>query len=219
MADITGNYSFFIGRWQPLHDGHIKLIRGVLNEGKKVAVGLRDTPVDTKNPYTIEQRKEMFKKVFGDEVKLVVLPDIAEVCYGRDVGWGVRELKLDPYTEAISATNIRKAKVWWLSGNSGSGKTTLSMLMKDVIHLDGDVMRTVWKLGLSKKDRYEQNLRIARIAKILKEQGYDVVVSTICPYKELRKQVRDICGCKFVFIEGGKEPSKEFPYENPIQED
>ena len=77
--------------------------------------------------------------------------------------------------------------------------------MKDVIHLDGDVMRTVWKLGFSKEDRYENNLRIARIAKILREQGYDVVISTICPYKDLREKCKEICGCKFVYLEGGKE--------------
>lgn len=213
MTEFTGDKSLMIGRWQPLHEGHIKLIRSVLNEGKKVVIGLRDTPKDAKNPYSIEERKEMFRKAFGDEVELIVLPDIAEVVYGRDVGYGIRQVPLDPYTEGISATKWREAKVWWLTGNSQSGKTTLSMRMKDIIHLDGDVMRTVWKLGLSKEDRYEQNLRIAKIAKILREQGYDVVVSTICPYRELRKMCQDICGCKFVYLEGGKEPSKEFPYE------
>ena len=213
MAEFTGTKSLMIGRWQPLHDGHVKLIRGVLNEGKKVVVALRDTPIDKKNPYTIEERKAMFKKAFGDEVETVVIPDIEEVVYGRDVGYGIRQVALDAYTEGISATKWREAKVWWLTGNSGCGKSTLSMRMKDVIHLDGDVMRAVWKLGFSKEDRYEQNLRIAKIAKILREQGYDVVVSTICPYRELRQQVQDICGCKFVYLEGGKEPSKEFPYE------
>lgn len=216
MTTFTGDKSFMIGRWQPLHEGHIKLIRSVLNEGKKVVVGLRDTPKDSKNPYSLEERRAMFKKSFGNEVELVVVPDINEVVYGRNVGYGVRQVQLDPYTEGISATNWRKAKVWWFTGNSGSGKTTLSMRMKDVIHLDGDEMRKVWKLGLSKKDRYEQNLRIAKIAKILREQGYDVAISTICPYKDLRKQCREICDCKFVHIEGGKEPSKEFPYENSI---
>lgn len=213
MTEFTGTKSLMIGRWQPLHDGHIKLIRSVLNEGKKVVVGLRDTPISSKNPYTIKQREEMFKKVFGDEVELMTLPDVAEVVYGRDVGYGIRQIPLDPYTEGISATKWREAKVWWFTGNSGCGKTTLSTRVKDVIHLDGDVFRQVWKLGFSKEDRIEHNLRIAKIAKMLREQGQDVVVSTICPYRDLRKQVQDICGCKFVYIEGGKEPSKEFPYE------
>lgn len=213
MTEFTGDKSLMIGRWQPLHDGHIKLIRSVLNEGKKVVIGIRDTPINKRNPYTLEERRAMFIKEFGNEVEIIAVPDINEVVYGRDVGYGIRQVPLDPYTEGISATKWREAKVWWLTGNSGSGKTTLSMRIKDVIHLDGDVMRTVWKLGLSKEDRYEQNLRIAKIAKILREQGYDVVVSTICPYKELRQQVQDICDCKFVYLEGGRKPSKEFPYE------
>lgn len=213
MTDFTGDKSLLIGRWQPLHDGHVKFIRSVLNEGKKVVVAMRDTKKDKKNPYTLEERRAMLIKAFGDEIEIISVPDIKEVVYGRDVGYGIREVKLDPYTEGISATKWREAKVWWFTGNTGCGKTTLSMRVKDVIHLDGDVFRQVWKLGFSKEDRIEHNLRIAKIAKMLREQGKDVVVSTICPFKSLRQQVQDICGCKFVYIEGGKEPSKEFPYE------
>src|SRR3989344_3626857 len=37
--------SLFIGRWQPFHDGHKKLIDVVLKEGGKVLIAVRDTPV------------------------------------------------------------------------------------------------------------------------------------------------------------------------------
>lgn len=100
--------SLFIGRYQPLHEGHIKLINKVLDEGKPVVVALRDTPIDESNPYTIEERKEMFAKAFGDKVQVIAIPDIAEVCYGRKVGWGIREIRLDEDTESISATKIRE---------------------------------------------------------------------------------------------------------------
>jgi len=101
-------YSLFIGRFQPLHEGHIKLIRSVLNEGKNVCVALRDTDIDENNPYNTKQRTKMFESEFGDKVKIIVIPDILEVCYGRKVGWGIREITLDKETEAISATKIRK---------------------------------------------------------------------------------------------------------------
>ena len=109
-------YSLFIGRYQPLHEGHIKLIRTVLNEGKNVCVGLRDTKIDDKNPYTIKQRKGMFKKAFRNEMKegkmkVIKIPDIIEVCYGRKVGWGIREIRLDKETEKISATKIREKSI------------------------------------------------------------------------------------------------------------
>ena len=108
MAEL---YSLFIGRYQPLHEGHIRLIQKVLDEGKNVCVALRDTEIDKNNPYSIKQRKEMFFKEFKDIVKIIIIPDIEEICYGRKVGWGIREIRLDEETENISATEIRKEKL------------------------------------------------------------------------------------------------------------
>lgn len=107
--------SLFIGRYQPLHQGHIKLIRTVLDEGKKVCVAIKATAIDENNPYSYADRFEMFYKEFSHEIKtkkieIIHLPDVSEVCHGRNVGWKVREIKLDAETEAISATNIRMAK-------------------------------------------------------------------------------------------------------------
>lgn len=100
-------YSLFIGRWQPFHEGHQKLIQKVLDEGKNVCVALRDTEISETDPYSTKEREEMIKKVFP-QVKVVVIPDIEEVVYGRKVGWGIRELHLDKETEDISATKIRQ---------------------------------------------------------------------------------------------------------------
>jgi len=108
----------------------------------------------------------------------------------------------------------------WLTGNTQAGKTTLARHLKtdDAIILDGDELRTVWKLGLSQEDRYEQNLRAARLAKILEKQGFVVIVALICPYEDLREQVKDITNCKFIYLKGGKS-GKEFPYEDPENPD
>lgn len=112
-------YSVFIGRYQPLHDGHKKLIRTVLNEGKNVLVFLRDTGINEQNPFDYEARINMFRKKFSEEMKdgrlrVEMLPgvDIEEICYGRKVGWGIRQITLDQKTEAISATRIRKEMVY-----------------------------------------------------------------------------------------------------------
>ena len=101
-------YSLFIGRFQPLHEGHKKLIKKVLDEGKLVMVALRDTEINKENPFTVNERRKMFNDEFGDKVKVITIPDIAEVCYGRGVGYGIRELHLDVEIENISATTIRK---------------------------------------------------------------------------------------------------------------
>lgn len=105
-------YSLFIGRWQPFHDGHKKLIQSVLDEGKNVLIAIRDTEVSEKNPYSVRERHDMIDKAFPDvsRVKIIAIPDIEEVCYGRDVGWGIREIRLDPETEEISGTKIRAAQ-------------------------------------------------------------------------------------------------------------
>lgn len=99
-------YSLFIGRWQPLHEGHRKLIQTVIDEGKQVCIGIRDTEISQNNPYTIEQRREMISVAFP-EAKIVVVPDIEEIVYGRDVGYRIRELRLPPEIEVVSGTNIR----------------------------------------------------------------------------------------------------------------
>jgi cytidyltransferase-like protein len=108
--------SMFIGRYQPLHDGHVALIQKVIDEGKEVVVALRDTAISPENPFTLAERRSMFEKAFGTRVQVVSIPDITEVCYGRKVGWSVREIRLDAETESISATAIRAAE-----GSTGSG--------------------------------------------------------------------------------------------------
>ena len=100
-------YSLFIGRWQPFHEGHQKLIQKVLDEGKNVCVAIRDTEISETDPYTTQERQLMINNIFP-EVKVILIPDIEEVIYGRNVGWGIREIRLDEVTESISATKIRQ---------------------------------------------------------------------------------------------------------------
>ena len=104
----------------------------------------------------------------------------------------------------------------WIIGNSGSGKTTLANRIKsyNTILLDGDELRKCWKLGFSKKDRWEQNMRAAKLGGILESQGFEVIVSTICPYIKLRKEISKLCDVRWIFLEGGKTSSKEYPYES-----
>jgi nicotinamide mononucleotide adenylyltransferase len=106
------SYSLFIGRYQPFHDGHEALIRSVLDEGKDVCIALRDTNISDMDPYSVRERVQMiaarFEKELAEErILIAVLPDITEVCYGRKVGWGMREIRLDEELEKISATDIR----------------------------------------------------------------------------------------------------------------
>jgi len=112
MAKQEEVYSLFIGRWQPFHAGHKKLIDTVLAEGKNVCIAMRDTKMNKENPYTTKERKKFIRLVFPDKdrVKIITIPDITEVVYGRGVGYGIREIKMPADVEAISATKIRAEK-------------------------------------------------------------------------------------------------------------
>lgn len=101
-------YSLFIGRWQPFHEGHKRLIQSVLDEGKNVCVAIRDTVVSEHNPFTAKEREAMIVSVFP-QIRVIVIPDIDEVVHGRKVGWDIREIRLDEETEAISGTEMRKS--------------------------------------------------------------------------------------------------------------
>lgn len=108
----------------------------------------------------------------------------------------------------------------WIIGNIKAGKTTLAkkMIGKNTILLDGDEMRnTINKdLGFSTEDRRENNLRIARLAKLLESQGFIIIVSTICPYEALRKEIKIMTDCKFIYVTGGLVGEK-YPFEIPTE--
>jgi adenylylsulfate kinase len=50
MASKPNQFALFIGRWQPLHDGHKELFNQALNEGKNVCIAIRDGEVNENNP-------------------------------------------------------------------------------------------------------------------------------------------------------------------------
>ena len=99
-----------IGRFQPFHKGHEALIQTLLDEGKNVLIACRLSDGSINNPYSYNQRYDMIRSIFPnkDRIKIILLPDIEEVVYGRKVGWGIRKIKLSAELESISATKIRE---------------------------------------------------------------------------------------------------------------
>ena len=106
-------YSMFIGRWQPWHNGHQWLIDQRLKEGKNVLICIRDMMPDENNPYTCEEVYDNLKDrlsyfIQKGFVKLMIIPDIESINYGRDVGYEIIEHIPPKDIGKISATNIRK---------------------------------------------------------------------------------------------------------------
>ena len=115
-------YSMFIGRWQPWHDGHKWLIDQRLNQGKNVLICIRDIAPDEKNPFTASQVHsnivvKLLDLIAEKRVEVIVIPDIESVNFGRGVGYDVIEHIPPQEVSDISATKIREqlkqeGKLW-----------------------------------------------------------------------------------------------------------
>ena len=115
-GDPTSNkdkkYAIFVGRYQPYHYGHIELIKQKLDLGIPALIMVRNIAPDERNPFTTEDTVKMIKKYHeskGDDVKVIIIPDIESVNYGRGVGYEINEYEPSNDSAAmfISASKIR----------------------------------------------------------------------------------------------------------------
>ena len=134
-GEPTSNLSYkravFIGRYQPYHWGHIELIQQKLNEGIGVVIMVRDIDPDDKNPFTTQQTVSMIEKYHdskGDNVVVMVIPDIESVNWGRGVGYEVNEFQPPEDIKMISATFIRNS--------IKEGNEEWKQYVPEVIHTD-----------------------------------------------------------------------------------
>ena len=100
-----------LGRWQPWHDGHQKLFEKIIKKTGQVHIMVRDVQGVGDNPFSFEIIKKNIKKAlikFDQRVKISLVPNITNICYGRKVGYKIEKIVLDEKTQKISATNIRK---------------------------------------------------------------------------------------------------------------
>jgi len=101
----------FIGRFQPLHNGHVSIINTLLESKQKVLIVLMDTKVDKDNPFTLAERKEMIVTAFPDsffngDIILSDVPPILSVNIGRKCGYDARYID-SRGLENVSASHIR----------------------------------------------------------------------------------------------------------------
>ena len=221
-------YALFIGRWQPFHNGHKYLIDDALSREEDVCIAIRDTEVSEKNPYTVEQRVEMVQRVYGEKVRIIVIPDIKSINIGRNIGYDVNRIDAPSDIEEISGTNVRADKddniprevaeyirmlhtTLWLTGLPCAGKSALSKRLKEeldnrglrTVHLDADDVRGKLNndLGFSMEDRRENLRRAAHVAELLNENGNLVIASFVSPTDEIREMLRKIVSnFKMVFV-------------------
>jgi cytidyltransferase-like protein len=106
-------YSMLVGRYQPFHEGHRWLMNQCLEEGKNVLICVRDIEPDDKNPFTAQQvyeniSLELEELIVDKRVKVMVIPDIESINFGRGVGYDIIEHVPPQEVGDISATKIRE---------------------------------------------------------------------------------------------------------------
>ena len=100
-----------LGRWQPFHDGHYTLFKEIIKKTGQVCIQIRDVQGVDDNPFDFETVKKNILEALEDyknRIKVSLVPNITNICYGRGVGYKIEEIVLDEKTQQISATKIRE---------------------------------------------------------------------------------------------------------------
>jgi cytidyltransferase-like protein len=104
--------ALFIGRYQPFHGGHQRLIEKGSCRFGQVCIAVRDTHgIDAKSPlhlFAVKQRIEAALSAHAGRFVVVSPPSISDVFCRREVGYSVERSVLDEEIEAISAAKLRK---------------------------------------------------------------------------------------------------------------
>lgn len=97
--------------------------------------------------------------------------------------------------------------VYWFTGQPSHGKTVLANLLvtnlkridNKVFHVDGDDLRALTlNKDFSEQGRIDNVKGAQKIAHYLHNEGYDVVVSLIAPYRWQREELKTMLGADLV---------------------
>ena len=101
-----------LGRWQPFHDGHYALFEEIIKKTGQVCIQIRDVQGVDDNPFDFETVKknieEKLKPKYENRFRIILVPNITNISYGRGVGYKIEEVVLPEKIQQISATKIRE---------------------------------------------------------------------------------------------------------------
>lgn len=105
--------TLMLGRYQPWHAGHRALFERALAKTGQVIIQIRDCQGwNDSNPFATDQVKQFIRKdldpLYQGQYEIMLVPNIVNITYGRDVGYKIEQETFDDATHAISATKIRE---------------------------------------------------------------------------------------------------------------
>ena len=89
----------------------ILLFKEIIKKTGQVCIQIRDVQGVDDNPFDFETVKKNIEDKLNPEFegrfKIMIVPNITNICYGRGVGYKIEEIVLSEEIQKISATKIR----------------------------------------------------------------------------------------------------------------
>lgn len=139
--------ALFVGRFQPLHKGHVRVIKRLLKKFDKViiAIGSIQEKRTEKNPFSFYERKKMLSLVFPKEISSGKIKIIGVRDEKNDEKWTEKILKRAKFDVAVTGNE------WVAKCFKGKKPVRFIKLWKPEIY-NGSVIRKVMK----KQDKWEK---------------------------------------------------------------
>ena len=102
-----------LGRWQPWHAGHRALFERALAKTGQVCIMIRDCQGwNGSNPFAVAEVQDRIRRdldpLYQGQYEILLVPNIVNITYGRDVGYRIEQETFDDAIHSISATKIRR---------------------------------------------------------------------------------------------------------------
>ena len=114
VFDFKKETALLLGRYQPWHAGHRALFERAITKSGQVIIQVRDCQGWNKsNPFEFDKVEKFIRRdldpIYQGQYEIMLVPNITEIVYGRDVGYKISQETFTDEIHAISATNIRKS--------------------------------------------------------------------------------------------------------------
>jgi bifunctional NMN adenylyltransferase/nudix hydrolase len=105
MNDRTYDHVVFIGRFEPLHNGHLSVIRRALEMCDRpiVLIGSAFAPRTIKNPWTAAEREVMLRAALGDDGARLIIRPVPDHIY-HETAW---QTEVQAIVDAIAEPGAR----------------------------------------------------------------------------------------------------------------